>query len=102
MSYPAPSETSIARLVRSIRALYEGRSNAVGSFTCSQNQATTTVAAPNCGPDSKVLLTPRHANAAAELGNGTLYVSAVVPGQFTVAHSNSGTGNRTFDYAIQG
>jgi len=101
-NYPAPRENDLIKLVRSIRDLFEGRSNAMGSFTCTENQATTVVTHPNMGPESRVMITPTHANAAAEYGNGTIYISAKTVGQFTVTHANSATANRTFDYAIQG
>lgn len=101
-NYPAPTEVNPIKLNRSIRDLFEGRSNATGQFTMTQNSATTTVTAINCGPESKIFLTPRHANAATEFGAGTWYISAVGPGSFTVTHVNSATANRTFDYAIQG
>src|SRR5262245_55268766 len=101
-NYPQPSEKDPIRLCRAIRDLYEGRSNAMGQFTIAINQATTVVSAPNCGLESRILLTPRTANAAAELGAGTMYVSAVAPGAFTVTHANNATAGRTFDYAIQG
>ncbi len=88
--------------MRSIRDLYEGRSNAKGQFTCALNQATTTVDAPNCGEESEVFLQALTANAAAEVGAGTIYVSAKSVGSFVVTHANSATANRTFAYGIQG
>lgn len=97
---PAPTETSLVRIVRSIRELYEGRSNACGSFTVTESAATTVVTAPNCSPDSKVFLQATTANAAAEVGSGTIYVSAVAQGSFTVTHANSATAGRTFYYRI--
>lgn len=100
--YPHRGETSLARIVDSIRDLWEGRSYAVGQVTLTLNEATTVVEAPNCGADSKVFLFPRHANAAAELGAGTMYVSAVAGGAFTITHANSATGDRTFDWTIRG
>ena len=102
MSYLHKGETSIERIVQSIRELWEGRSMAVGSVTLTPNEATTVVAAINCGADSKVMLTPRTANAATELGNGTMYVSAVAAGAFTITHANAATTGRTFDWAIRG
>lgn len=99
---PAPNERDLFRIVRGIRDLFEGRGNHTGQFTCTVDQASTAVAAPNCGADSKITLTPRHANAAAELAAGTIHVSAVAPGTFTVTHANSATTDRTFDYSIQG
>jgi hypothetical protein len=99
---PAPNETSLPRIVRGIRDLFEGRANCFGSFTCTPNQATTTVTAPNCGLDSEVIITAKTANAATELGNGTIYVSAVAQGSFTVTHANAATLTRTFAYRIAG
>lgn len=101
-NYPHNGETNPSKIIKSIQALYEGRSNATGSFTCTQNAASTVVTAPNCSVGSKVVVSARHANAAAELGNGTGYVSAVAQGAFTFTHANSATANRNFDYVIQG
>jgi hypothetical protein len=42
------------------------------------------------------------ANAAAEVGNGTIYVSAVTNGSFTLTHANNSQVDRTFRYAISG
>lgn len=101
-NYPASNEDDPIKLARSIRDLYEGRSNATGSFTCATGAAQTTVTAKNCSPVSKVMLTPTTANGAAEYGAGTCYVSSKAQGSFIVKHANSATTLRTFDYAIQG
>lgn len=97
---PSPSETSFLRIVRSIRDLFEGRSNASGSFTVMDNDTTTTVTAINCSATSTIFLQATSANAAAEIGNGTLYVSAKAQGSFTVTHANNAQTDRTFDYRI--
>jgi len=99
---PAPTETNLYRIVRAVRELFEGRSNAVGSFTLAANASTTTVAATNCGAGSTVLYTPTSANAAAEVGNGTIRVSAVGNGSFTLTHANNAQTDRTFLYAALG
>ena len=99
---PIPGETDPYKIVRAVRELYEGRSNAVGSVTLTANAASTTVTAANCGAGSTVLLTPATAHAAAELGNGTLYVGAVANGSFTLAHANNSQADRTFLYACFG
>jgi hypothetical protein len=101
-NYPAQSETNLGRIVRSIRDLFEGRSNAMGSFTVTQNQDTTTVTHPNVGPESRILFAPTSAAAATEFGAGTIHISAKALGSFTVTHVNSATAGRTFDYAIVG
>jgi hypothetical protein len=99
---PASAETSLYKIVRAVRELFEGRSNAVGSFTLAANTATTTVTAPNCGTGSTVLYTPTSANAATEVGNGTIRVSTVANGSFTLAHANNAQTDRTFLYAALG
>lgn len=99
-TYPAQGEKNLARIVQSIRDLFAGRNNACGSFTITVSAATTTVTATNCSVDSKVLLTPTSASAAAEAAS--TYVSAVSAGSFTVTHPNNATADRTFSYAALG
>jgi hypothetical protein len=99
---PIPTEQDPYKIVRAVRELFEGRSNAVGSFTVTVNATGTTVTAANCGVGSTVLLTPTSAQAAAEVGNGTIYVSAVANGSFTVTHANNSQAGRTFLYAAFG
>lgn len=99
-SVPAPSETSLTRIVRSIRDLFEGRSNAAGSFTLTASTTTTTVTATNCSSSSTIFFSPTTANAAAEIAAGGCYVSAKAQGSFTVTHANNGQTDRIFDYRI--
>jgi hypothetical protein len=95
-------ERDLARIVRAVRQLAEGRSNAVGAFTLTAGAAGTVVTAPTCGTGSSVLVFPKTANAAAELGNGTMYVGTVANGSFTVTHANNAQVDRTFMYAALG
>lgn len=96
-----PSERDIGVIVRTIIELCKGRSNAIGTVTLTANAAATTVPAPTCSDTSHVLLTPLTAHAAAELGNGTLYVNA---GReiFTITHANNGQTDRAFGFYIAG
>ena len=71
-------------------------------MTLATGTATTVVTDKNCAAGSTPMLTPATANAAAEFGNGTLYVSAVANGSFTITHANSATTGRTFLYALLG
>jgi len=104
MSGPTLSaeERDLARIVRAVRQLAEGRSNAVGAFTLSANAASTMVTAPTCGAGSSVLAFPKTANAAAEIGNGTMHIGTVANGSFTVTHANNAQTDRTFMYAAFG
>ena len=99
---PSPNETNIFRVVRGIRDLFEGRRNTTGTVTLATVSATTVVNHINFGKDSVPILTPLHANAATEIANGTIYVSARAQGSFTVTHANSATTNRTFAYTFDG
>lgn len=99
---PNAAETNIRKIVQGVRELFQGRSNAVGTLTLEDGAASTTVTAINCGQDSKVFLTPTTANAAAEVGAGTLYVSSVASGAFTLTHANNAQTDRTFVYVCLG
>lgn len=99
---PNPQERDITRVVQAVRELFMGRSNAVGSLTLQANATTTTVIALNIGAQSRIFLTARTAAAAQEVLAGELHVSAVASGTFTVAHVNSASADRTFDYVALG
>jgi hypothetical protein len=85
-----------------VNRLGQGKLNCTGSITLAASAASTTVADPRASGTSVVLLMPRTANAAAEIGNGTLYVSGRTKGSFTIAHANNAQADRTFDYAVIG
>ena len=101
---PGVTETDLKKIVIAIQQLGAGRSNAVGSVTLTTGAATTVVTTlPGlCSTGSTPILTPTTANAAAEVGNGTMYVSSVGLNTFTITHANSATTGRTFLYAIVG
>ncbi len=99
---PSLYEKDPFRLSQAINELFMGRSNAHGTCTLTANVTTTTVTAENCGDESQVFLFPTTANAAAEVGNGTIYVSAVANGSFTLTHANNAQTDRTFGYVCIG
>jgi hypothetical protein len=99
---PSIAESDLKKIVLAIQQVAAGRSNATGSVTLATGSATTTVTTSNCAAGSTPILTPTTANAATELGNGTIYVSTVANGSFTITHANSATTGRTFLYAILG
>jgi hypothetical protein len=97
-----PDESDRRKINTAINQLAQGRSNAVGSVTLIANAAATTVAAGNCGAGSVVLLSPLTAHAAAELGNGTIFVSMVTNGSFTLTHANNAQTDRSFGFVAIG
>lgn len=99
---PGLTETDLKKIILALQQLAAGRSNATGAVTLLTGSSTTVVSDPNCAAGTVPLLTPASANAATELGNGTIYVSTVANGSFTVTHANSAMAGRTFLYALQG
>lgn len=99
---PSLYEKDPFRLSQAINELYQGRSNAIGTVTLTASATSTVVAAENCGDESAVFLSPTTANAAAEIGNGTIYVSSVGNGTFTLTHANNAQTDRTFGYVAIG
>lgn len=99
---PHLNENQPFRINGAIRELFEGRSNAVGEVTLTASAASTVVTAINCGSDSKIFLMPTTANAAADFASGSLYVSDVSPGTFTITHPNDADSDKTFFWVALG
>lgn len=99
---PGLEEKDIKKVIRSVRELASGRSNATGRVTLKASATTTIVADQNCALGTVPLLVPTTADAAAELKNGTLFITVVANGSFTITHANSPSTNRIFLYAFIG
>lgn len=99
---PHLQEQDQVRQNQAIRELFEGRSNAVGTVTLTASQTTTAVTAINCGAGSRVFLMPTTANASAEFGNGTIRISSVGQGTFTITHANNSQTDRIFFWVALG
>ena len=85
-----------------VNNLVDGKSNNTGTFTCTASAATTAVTDFRAGKSSIILLMPQTANAAAEVGNGTIHVSTRAKQSFTVTHANNSQTDRTFGYVVVG
>lgn len=94
------NETDLTKFAAAIQGLAQGRSNAVGVVTLRASQTTTTVAAPNCGADSKVFLFQTTANAAT--AHATTYASAVAAGSFVLTHASNGQTDKIFFWVALG
>lgn len=96
----------LRRVARVVNSLLLGKTNNVHSVTLTASQASTTVtlAAGLLGKDTVILFSPITANAAAEIGNGTMYLSSrdVLNNTFTVTHANNAQTDRTFSYVLIG
>jgi hypothetical protein len=73
-----------------------------GLVTLAANVANTNLIDARIRFDSPVLLVPTTANAAAEFGNGTLFLPEAgrANGAIVIAHANNAQGDRTFRYLI--
>jgi hypothetical protein len=96
---PAPQPREVAEVVN---GLLDGRSNNRGTVTLAASAASTAVTERRSGPESIVLLMPTTANASAEQGAGTIYISARATNSFTLTHANNSQTDRTFEYIVVG
>jgi len=87
-----------------INDLMHGHSNNSGTVTLTASVASTTLTDDRLAWSSAVVLVPTTANAAAEIGNGTLYISETgrVNGSVVITHANNVQTDRTFRFLIQG
>jgi hypothetical protein len=94
------------RINEAIEQLMQGRSNAHGSFTLTNDgvATTTVVNAPTCSSNSHVNVTPTTANAYHVMGweaDNSWYIVAG-NGSFTVHHAATALANCTFTFSING
>ena len=92
-----PREVSSA-----VNLLLEGKLNSTGSFTLTASATSTTVTDLRASSDSIILYSPLTANASAEVGNGTIFISARNKQNFVVTHANNGQTDRNFMYVVLG
>ena len=98
-----PQQGGDPRAVASaVNLLIDGKLNATGTFTLTASATSTTVTDLRAGSSSVVLYTPITANAAAEVGNGTIYISARNKQNFVITHANNGQTDRNFIYVVLG
>lgn len=87
---------------QAVNLLIDGKFNSTGSVTLTASATTTAVTDYRAGPGSVIVFTPTTANAAAEQGGGTMYLSARSKEGFTITHANNAQTDRTFIYIVIG
>jgi hypothetical protein len=90
----------MARHAASIKQLAEGQNVVTGTVTLRASNTTTTVSKAEIPPGGQPFLSPRTANAAAEIGNGTMSIAEATKGQFVITHANNGQTDRTFGWVV--
>jgi len=99
LPYAGGNSREVAQVVNNI---LDGKVNSTGSFTCTTSATSTVVTDFRAGKQSIILLMPTTANAASEVSNGTIFISARNKQSFTVTHSNNSQADRSYGYAILG
>ncbi len=90
------------KIADAANAALNGANRTVGEVTLEANETTTTVINAYVTEASHITFEPLTANAAAELGNGTAYISTRTSGtSFVITHANSAQADRTFTYSIE-
>lgn len=98
----AVSLRSIRRIVEIINNMLRGRLNVTLQVTLIASAASTTVTDARISAYCSVVMTPLTADAAAEIGNGTIYVSSQQSGSLVLTHANNTQGDRKFTLAFVG
>ena len=101
---PPPANPELRRQYEVLQQLRSGKTENVGEVTLTAGAASTTVTDIRISPQSVIVWHPRTANAAAELANGTMYVTDANMGKgtMTITHANNAQVDRQFRYAVIG
>lgn len=94
----------LTRVATTLNEVLRGRLNVTGTLTLTANAASSTLTDDRISINSAIILVPATANAAAELGNGTLFISETnrVNGSIILTHANNAQADRTYRFVIIG
>ena len=85
-----------------MREVHQGKLANTGTVTLAASSASTTVSDYRAGANSFIGFMPQTANAAAEIGAGTMYVATQGKQTFTITHANNAQVDRIFCYCLLG
>lgn len=96
------TEKDTSVIAGALNDLAAGRLNNGGEVTLTPNAASTTVQRLGVAAGDLILFAPLTANGAAEIKNGTMFVTAagITKNQFVITHANNAQTDRTFRYAF--
>ena len=92
----------LVRVTVQVDQLMAGKHRAHGTMTLDTGAASTAFTDSRVGGNSVITYSPTTANASAEIGAGTIYISSTGDETFTVTHANNAQADRTFNYTISG
>lgn len=101
---PPPADPQERRQYEALQLMRRGKLECVGEVTLTAGAASTAVSDTRVSIQSVIVWHPKTANAAAELANGTMYVTDanIGSGTFTITHANNAQTDREFRFAILG
>lgn len=101
---PPPANSELRRQYEVLQQMRSGKLELVGEVTLTAGAASTSVTDIRISPQSLIVWHPRTANAAAELANGTMYVTDanMANGSMVITHANNAQVDRTFRYGVLG
>jgi hypothetical protein len=99
---PAEVSAWFGRVRDVVNNMMRGKLNCTGAVTLAAGAGSTLLSDARIGGGSVVLLQATSANAAAELGNGTLYFDAPGAGSVVIRHANNAQIDRSFTYVVIG
>lgn len=105
LHFPPPlSSPELRRQYEVLQQIRSGKLEVVAELTLTPNVASTTITDIRISPQSVILWHPRTANAAAEMANGTMYITdaGMSNGSAVVTHANNAQADRSFRLAIIG
>ena len=85
-----------------VNNILSGKQNVVSEVTLTANAATTTITDSRLSMQSQISYTPLTANASAEIGAGTIYISTRSSGSCVITHANNAQTDRTFSLSYFG
>ena len=85
-----------------MREAHQGKLANTGAITLTANAALTTVSDARAGALTFIGFMPQTANAAAEIGAGTMYIATQGKQTFTITHANNAQVDRIFRYCLLG
>tara|TARA_Y100000310_G_C20501876_1_gene724415 strand:- start:618 stop:1001 length:384 start_codon:yes stop_codon:yes gene_type:complete len=87
-----------------LQGVLQGKLNATGTVTLDANSATTTISDIRIGADTVVILMPTSANAAADFGAGTFYLTYpnAANDAAVINHADNANTDKTFTYTLIG
>jgi hypothetical protein len=100
-----PQGASDRDIAKAVNQALQGKINSVFTVTLTHDAASTTVNDPRIGSNTAIILFPQTAHAAAEMGNGTLYIDPAnytLKTSFVITHANNAQTDRTFSVVILG